>query len=52
MACSNRQVYEVMKTKQQNQCNLLQTVERDECLKHLPPAYNDYERERQKLEKK
>ncbi len=51
MSCSNRQVYESVKANQQNQCDLLQLEQREECLKHLPPAYNDYERNRKALEK-
>lgn len=52
IACSNRQVYEASQTSQKNQCDLLQLGEREECLKHLPPAYSDYERERQKIKQK
>jgi hypothetical protein len=51
VACTNRQIYESVNTSQKNECDLLQGVQREECLKHLPPTYTEYERERQKLKK-
>jgi hypothetical protein len=51
--CTNEQIYHGAQANQRNECDKLQLSQREECLKHLAPAdYRDYERERQKLEKK
>lgn len=51
-ACTSHQVYDAVQASKRAECEQLQMVQRAECLKHLAPDYRDYERERQKLEKK
>jgi hypothetical protein len=51
-ACTNEQVYDSVQASQRNECDKLQTVQREECLKRLAPSYDKYEKERQKLLKK
>lgn len=48
-SCSNQQMYNSVQTNQQNECDKLQTVQRQECLKQLGMPYDKYEEERQKL---
>ncbi len=48
-ACSNQQMYNSVQTNRQNECDKLQTIQRQECLKQLGMPYDKYEEERQKL---
>lgn len=48
-SCTDQQLYESQQNSNKLECDRLQTVQRDECLKHLGPSYNKYEEERQKL---
>lgn len=48
-ACTNQQMYNSVQTNRQNECEKLQTVQRQECLKRLGMPYDKYEDERQKL---
>lgn len=51
-SCTNKQVYDSMQNSNQLECDKLQTVQRDECLKRMGPSYDKYEAEREKLLKK
>ncbi|GGY67774.1 hypothetical protein GCM10011613_09970 [Cellvibrio zantedeschiae] len=48
-ACSDRQMYNSIQTGNKNECDNLQHVQRQECLKRLGPSYEKYEEERKKL---
>jgi len=48
-SCTNQQLYDAQRNSNRLECDRLQTVQRDECLKRLGPEYNKYEEERQKL---
>jgi hypothetical protein len=51
-ACTNQQVYNSVQTNQKNECEKLQTIQREECMKRLSLSYDKYEAERQTLLKK
>lgn len=51
-SCTNEQAYNSVQNGNQLECDKLQTVQRDECLKRMGPSYDKYEEERQKLLKK
>jgi uncharacterized FlgJ-related protein len=51
-SCTNQQIYNSTQISQKNECEKLQTVQRDECMKRLGPDYEKYEAERKKLLKK
>jgi hypothetical protein len=51
-SCTDQQLYDSQRNSNKLECDRLQTVQRDECLKRLGPEYNKYEAERQKLLKK
>ncbi|HSX85474.1 MAG TPA: hypothetical protein VLE50_08695 [Cellvibrio sp.] len=51
-ACSRQELYNSVQTNQRNECELLQGLQRQECLKRLSPDYQTYERERQELLRK
>lgn len=48
-SCTNRQLYESQRNGNKLECDRLPTVQRDQCLNQIPPEYNKYEEERQKL---
>ena len=48
-SCTDQQLYESQRNSNRLECDRLQTVQRDECLKQLGPEYDKYEAERQKL---
>lgn len=48
-SCTNQQVYESQRNSNKLECERLPKPQRDECLNHIPPDYNKYEEERQKL---
>ena len=51
-SCTNQQVYDSVQNSSQLECDKLQMVQREECLKRMAPSYEKYEAERQKLLKK
>lgn len=51
-SCTNKQVYDSVQNSNKLECDKLQTVQREECLKRLAPEYDKYEAEREKLLKK
>ncbi len=51
-ACTNQQVYDSVQNGNKLECDKLQTVQRDECLKRIGPTYDKYEEDRKKLLKK
>jgi hypothetical protein len=51
-SCTNEQVYDSVQNSNKLECDKLQTVQREECLKRLAPEYSKYEAEREKLLKK
>lgn len=48
-SCTDQQLYESQRNSNKLECERLITPQRDECLKQIPPDYNKYEEERQKL---
>lgn len=52
VGCTNQEVYNAIQTNQENQCNQLSGIQRENCLKDLAPDYTTYERERRQLNKK
>lgn len=51
-SCTNKQVYNSVQNGNKFECEKLQTVQRDECLKRIGPSYEQYEDERKRLLKK
>ncbi|MGI9285498.1 MAG: hypothetical protein ACR2P1_08910 [Pseudomonadales bacterium] len=50
-ACSNRAVYENIQAKNRLDCQKLPLSQQEECLQGSNKSYEEYERERQELEK-
>ena len=48
-ACTTSGMYEELKHRNINDCNRLPTTQRDECLGRIPPDYETYKREREKV---
>lgn len=48
-SCTDQQLYESQRNSNKLECERLIAPQRDECLKQIPPDYNKYEEERQKL---
>ena len=51
-ACTDKQVYDSVQNSNKLECDKLQTVQREECLKRLAPEYDKYKAERENLLKK
>ena len=51
-SCTNKQVYNSVQNGNKFECETLQTVQKDECLKRIGPSYEQYEEERKRLLKK
>jgi hypothetical protein len=47
--CSNRGAYNALQTSQRNECEILQGVQRQECLSRLTMSYDEYQQARKKL---
>lgn len=48
-SCADQQLYESERNGKKLECQRLPTPQRDECLNQIPPEYDKYEEERQKL---
>lgn len=48
-ACTAQTAYEELKRSNTYECNRLPPNQREDCLKHLPPDYETYQREREEI---
>ncbi len=50
-ACSSRQAYEAMQTRERNECLKVPESQYQECMERTSQSYDEYRREREDLKK-
>jgi hypothetical protein len=50
-ACSSRQAYEAMQTRERNECLKVPESQYQECMERASQSYDEFNRDREKLEK-